>query len=197
MFHDIPKSVLVRMRHLEELERKRDVEHDETQQRLLQVPEATGRFLSVVAATAPKGTWLEIGTSGGYSALWLALAAREVGATLFTHEIQDWKIELARETFCEARVEDVVQLVTGDAGAHLDKYADIAFCFMDADKEDYRDQYDAIVSRMVPGGILTADNFDSHREILEDMAVYALQDKRMDNIIVPIGSGVLLGRKVG
>ncbi len=197
MFQVIPKIVLSRMRFLEELETERDAEHDEAKQRLLQVPEETGRFLSLVAASAPKGIWLEIGTSGGYSALWLSLAAREAGAKLITHEIQDWKIELARETFREAGVEDVVELVTGDAGAHLDKYDDIGFCFMDADKEDYRDQYDAVVSRMVPGGIMVADNIDSHRDMLEGMVSYALQDGRMDNIVVPIGSGLLFGRKVG
>jgi predicted O-methyltransferase YrrM len=197
MFHKIPKAIADRMAFLNELEVKRGNEYEDAEQRLLQVPEATGRFLALVAAAAPKGTWLEIGTSGGYSALWLSLAAREAGAKLLTHEIQEWKIDLARETFREAGVEDVVELITGDATAHLDDYGDISFAFLDGDKEDYRRQYDAIVPRMVPGGILTADNIDSHREVLQEMVAYALQDEHMDNMVVPIGSGVLVGRKVG
>ncbi len=197
MLHDIPEAIAQRMQFLEQMDAEHRVENLPPEIRLRQIPLETGRFIALMAANAPKGTWLEIGTSGGYSSLWLSLAAREVGATLFTHEIQDWKIELARETFREAGVEDVVELVIGDAGAHLNKYDNIAFCFMDADKEDYRNQYDAIVSRMVPGAILTADNVDSHRDLLADMVAYALQDQRMDNMVVPIGSGLLLGRRVG
>jgi len=195
MFHSIPEPIRKRMRYLQDLETRRDAEQDENKQRLLQIPEESGRFLALLAASAPRGKWIEIGTSGGYSALWLALAAREADAKLITHEIQDWKIELARETFRVAGVEDVVELVAGDASAHLGSYSDIAFCFMDADKEDYREQYDTVVARLVPGGIMTADNMNSHGHMLEETTAYIMLDPRMDNIVVPVGSGILVGRR--
>jgi len=192
MFHEIPDTILKRMTYLEDLDRRHRSENTPSSIRLRQVPRQTGKFLAVIAALAPKGLYLEIGTSGGYSAMWLALACRHVGAELVTFEVSKEKVILARETFREAGVEDVVTLVHGDARDYLDKYKGIAFCFLDAEKDMYAECYEKIVPNMVTGGILVADNVISHKDILESMVENALHDPRVDALIVPIGSGELV-----
>ena len=96
MFHDIPAEVLNRMRYLEEMDARHRREKLEHFDRLRQVPPETGRFLAVSAAGAPEGAWIEIGTSGGYSALWISLAARLRATRLTTFEISDAKVTVAR-----------------------------------------------------------------------------------------------------
>jgi caffeoyl-CoA O-methyltransferase len=192
MFHDIPDAIKKRMTYLENLDRQHRSENAPSHIRLKQVPRETGKFLAVMASLAPKGTYLEIGTSGGYSAMWLSLACRHAGTKLVTFEVSEEKVALARETFHLAGIEDVVKLIHGDARKYLDEYKDIAFCFLDAEKELYAECYDKMVPNMLKGGILVADNIISHKEILEKMVDRASCDQRVDALVVPIGSGELV-----
>ncbi|MDH4211126.1 MAG: O-methyltransferase [candidate division WOR-3 bacterium] len=192
MFHKIPDQVKTRMGYLEDLDRQHRSEGAPSNIRLRQVPRETGKFLAIMASLAPAGTYLEIGTSGGYSALWLALACRELGRKLITFEILPQKVDIARETFRAAEVEDVVELIPGDAREYLDNCSDISFCFLDAEKEMYRECYEKIIPNMVEHGILIADNVISHKDVLKDMVEHALSDRRVDTVVVPIGSGLLL-----
>jgi NTP pyrophosphatase (non-canonical NTP hydrolase) len=127
----------------------------------------------------------------------LALACREVGRTLTTFEVLPEKADLARETFQAAQVEDVVTLAVGDARERLQDHREIAFCFLDAEKEVYAGCYELVVPRMVPGGLLIADNAINHREMLQPMLDRALSDERVNALIVPIGNGELVCRKRG
>ncbi|MGB2989146.1 MAG: O-methyltransferase, partial [Candidatus Zixiibacteriota bacterium] len=86
MFHDIPKAIEERMRYLVSLDENDRLDGTPDVQRLRQIPPETGKFIALLAATAPEGAYLEIGTSAGYSTLWLALACQEVGRTLITFE---------------------------------------------------------------------------------------------------------------
>ena len=196
MFQNIPKEVAARMDYLQAL----DKEHRGTDmphvQRLRQIPPETGKFIALLAVLAPGGTYLEIGTSGGYSALWLSLACREVGRKLVTFELMEEKINLAKETFKAAEVEDVVELVEGDAREYLDGYKNVSFCFLDPEKEVYTDCYDKIIPNMIAGGILVADNAISHKDVLEPFLNRAMSDNRVDAVVVPIGRGELLCRKL-
>jgi caffeoyl-CoA O-methyltransferase len=196
VFHDIQRAVEQRMRYLESLDDKDRLDGTPTLRRLRQIPPETGKFIALLAATAPEGTYLEIGTSAGYSTLWLALACREVGRKLVTFEVLEEKARLARETFKAAGVEDVVELVVGDAREHLHAYKDISFCFLDAEKEVYHDCYEKTISNLVKGGLLVADNAISHEKVLKPMLDRALNDARVDALIVPIGRGELLCRRL-
>jgi caffeoyl-CoA O-methyltransferase len=196
MFHNIPQPILDRMRYLEEIDTQDRQDGTPRLQRLRQIPPETGRFLALLAAGAPQGAWIEIGTSAGYSTLWLALACRAAGRTLTTFEVLEEKAALARETFHLAEVEDTVTLVAGDARGHLANRGDIAFCFLDAEKEVYAACYELVVPRLVAGGLLAADNAISHQETLQPLLDRALSDERVDALIVPIGKGELVCRKV-
>ncbi len=75
MLHNIPELVKKRMRYLEKLDAEDRVDGTPRMQRLRQIPPETGKFLSIIAAGAPRGEFIEIGTSAGYSTMWLSLAA--------------------------------------------------------------------------------------------------------------------------
>jgi hypothetical protein len=119
MFLDIPEVVRLKMEELEKRDTADRVDGTSRLDRLRQIPAETGQFIAVLAASVPEGAWIEIGTSAGYSALWLSLACRERGKTLTTYEILASKSAMAAETFAEAQVGDVVSLVEGDFLDHV------------------------------------------------------------------------------
>ncbi len=196
MFHDIPQPLADRMRHLETIDTADRNDGTARMERLRQIPPETGKFISLLCASAPDGGIVEIGTSAGYSTLWLALAARATGRRLTTFEVLEDKLELAREAFRLSAVEDVVTLIAGDAREFLPGFKDIGFCFLDAEKEIYGDCYDLVIPNLVKGGLLVADNAINHRETLQPMLDRALGDSRVDALIVPIGKGELVCRKI-
>ena len=197
MFHSISKSILDRMAYLERVDARDRQDGTHTPLRLRQVPPQVGRFLALLAAAAPAGQFLEIGTSAGYSGLWLSLACAQRGARLITFELLPEKVQMARETFRAAGVERDVQIVEGDVRVNLPAYtAEVGFCFLDTDKPLYEDCYDQVVPGLVPGGLLVADNVISHAEVLRPFIEKALSDPRLDAVVVPIGQGVLVCRKI-
>lgn len=195
MFHDIPDNLMEQMRTLEEIDARDREDGTPVHQRLRQVPRETGRFLALMAASAPAGHYLEIGTSAGYSSLWIALALRSRGLKLTTYEIIEEKILLARDSLHKAGLEEVVDVVQGDARKHLKQRKGVAFCFLDAEKDVYAQCYESLVPNLVPGGILIADNVTSHKEQLRGFTERAMSDVRVDSMIVRIGKGLLLCRR--
>jgi predicted O-methyltransferase YrrM len=195
IFHDIPTDMLQQMHELERRDETDRNNGTSRLDRLRQIPPETGRFLALWAASAPEGIVIEIGTSAGYSALWLVLACRATGRTLTTFEVLPQKVALARETFSRAGVNDVIRLVEGDVLDHADEIERVGFCFLDAEKEAYEACYDLVVPRLVPGGLLIADNAINHRETLQPMLDAALVDERVDALIATVGTGELVCRK--
>ena len=196
MFHDLPDIIEKRMKFLEGIDSMDRNDGTPRLERLRQIPPETGKFLSILAASAHKGTFLEIGTSAGYSTLWNALVCKSIGNIVTTFEILKEKSKLAEETFKETNMEDYIELILGDARDYINNYKNIAFCFLDAEKEVYWECYDLIIPNMVKGGILIADNAINHYETLKPMLDNALTDDRVDALIVPIGKGELLCRKI-
>ena len=196
MFHSIPKSIHDRMRYLEQIDSRDRDGHTPQMRRLRQVLPETGRFIALLSSMAPNGLRVEIGTSGGYSTLWLTLAGGAERNRIVTFEILAEKAHIARETFKLARVEHFVELIVGDARQHLGRYDGIGFCFLDAEKEVYADCYEAVIPKLVHGGLMAADNLISHREALQPWLDRALGDERVDSLVIPIGKGVLVSRKI-
>ncbi|MGH2582485.1 MAG: O-methyltransferase [Anaerolineales bacterium] len=192
---NIPKPIQERMQFLEERDAKDRKDGTAHIKRLRQIPPETGMLLALLASSAPNGQVLEIGTSGGYSTLWLALACRKRGDRVTTFELLPDKADIARETFAKAQVDDVVDLVHGDARSRIKDYEEVSFCFLDAEKEMYTEFYDEIVINLVRGGILVADNVVSHREELAEFIEEARRDKNMDSVLLPVGKGLLVSVK--
>lgn len=195
MFWRIPERMEARMRQLERIDALDRANGTPQQARLRQVPEVTGKCLAMLAACSPGGKILEIGTSAGYSAMWISLACMEKGVTLTTFEVSPEKARIAKETFEATDLEKVAQIVEGDARDHLSTYADVAFCFLDAEKDVYTECYELVIPRLVQGGLLVADNVISHRDALQDFMTIALSDNRVDSLVVPVGNGLLICRR--
>jgi predicted O-methyltransferase YrrM len=187
--------MLARMAQLEEIDARDRKDGTGRLERLRQVPREVGRFVAILAAGAPPGRWVEIGTSAGYSTLWLALACREVGTRLTTFEVLDAKAALARETFALAGVDDVVEFVHADVRERLAGLDGISFCFLDSEKADYGELYEAFVPRLVPGGLLVADNAVGFEDVMLPMLDGARADGRVDAVLVPFLTGQLICRK--
>lgn len=196
MFHDIPAEIVTEMKRLEAIDARDRIDGTPHPQRMRQIPAETGKFLALLLANAPAGRVIEIGTSAGYSAMWLALACRATGRTVTTFEVLEKKVQLAQATFAAAGVEDVITLIHDDARQHLASIKEICFCFLDAEKEIYGECYDLVVPNLAPGGLLVADNIVSHRQALLSMIEHALADERVDATVVPVGKGLLLVRKI-
>ena len=196
MFHNIPENIMKRMKYLEEIDSRDRNDGTPRLRRLRQITPDTGRFLSILAASAPKGEFLEIGTSAGYSTLWIAIACKLTENKVITFEILKEKIELAKETFKTTNMERYIELIEGDARKFIKNLKKISFCFLDATKRIYEECYDLVIPNMVRGGIFVADNAITHYETLKPMLEKALADKRVDALIVPIGKGELLCRKL-
>ena len=195
MFHTIPTPMHRRMEFLEEIDARDRTDGTPHHLRLRQVNPDTGRFLALLAAAAPPGRCIEIGASAGYSTMWLALAAKETGATITTFEFNPAKEVLARQTFSEAGIDSQVEFILGDARDRLPHMNGISFCFLDAEKDLYRDCYDLVVPRLLTGGLLVADNVISHAPTLASLVQHARDDPRLDAVVVPIGKGLLLCRR--
>ncbi len=195
MFGQMDARLLARMRYLEAIDARDRVDATPQARRLRQIGPETGKFIALLAASAPPGVFLEIGTSAGYSALWLSLACREAGRRLTTMEVDPGKVSLAQETFREAGVESLIDLRPGDARRLMTGATSIAFCFLDAAKDIYQDCYEALVPAMVRGGVLVADNIITHRRELTAFLDRARNDVRVDSVVVPLGNGLLLCRK--
>ncbi len=196
MFHNIPEVIKKRMKYLEKIDSKDRLDGTPRMKRLRQIPPDTGKFLSIMAASAPKGNFLEIGTSAGYSTLWIALACQYRRIKMKTFEVLKEKVQMAKETFKVTNMNNFIDLVEGDARNYLKGIKNIAFCFLDAEKEVYEECYDLIIPNMVKGGLLIADNAINHYETLKPMIDKALADNRVDAMVVPIGKGELLCRRI-
>ncbi|MHA1975310.1 MAG: O-methyltransferase [Candidatus Hodarchaeales archaeon] len=196
MLIEIPTLIKERMEQLEKEDTKDRNDGTPRLQRLRQIPPESGKLLALLAASAPEGEIVEIGTSAGYSTLWIILACRYLGTIVTTYEILPEKVKLAENTFQQAKVESYVNLIPGDVREFLKNDENISFCFLDAEKEVYDDCYDLIIPKLVKGGFFIADNVISHEEELELFIQRALSDTRVDTLILPIGKGLLFSRKI-
>lgn len=188
MFHEISADMRRVMRELEE-------ETSRNQPFLRSVDTDVGRLLSLLAMSAPKGAFLELGSSGGYSALWLSLAARAKGVTLTTVDLDEKKFALARDNIARAGAAGTVQAVHGDAFDYAGRAEPIAFCFSDIEPPELNAKiYEQIVPRLVPGGWLVVDNVTSPR-VQTALIERARTDPRVDCVLLPFPKGDLVCRK--
>ena len=127
--------------------------------RYLSVPESDGRLLRVLVEAIDAKHVVELGTSTGYSGLWMLLALTRTGGRLTSYEIDRGRHQLARDNFERAGVLSQATLVLGDAhieSTRLRKSIDLLF--IDADKEGYFDYLTELGPMVRPGGLIAAHN---------------------------------------
>lgn len=131
-------------------------------QTYLSVPVEDGRALRMFAEGANAQHVVEVGTSTGYSGLWLCLALVNTGGRLTTFEADRGRAAEARRHFEEAGCADRVTVVEGDAHrtvAQVEGPVDLVF--IDADKEGYVDYLDQLLPKVRAGGWILAHNITS------------------------------------
>ena len=163
---------------------------------LLPVGEDVGRFLhALILARRPRRI-LELGTSYGYSTLFLADAARIVGARVITMELADYKQAHARAELAEAGLADVVDFRCGDAVAMT--AADpgqFDFALLDIWKELYLPCFEALYPRLADEGVICADNMIEPAMARPEVRQYraAVQARPdLQTALLPIGQGIEL-----
>jgi predicted O-methyltransferase YrrM len=121
----------------------------------LNVTTREGRFLRQVTESVGAKRVVEIGTSSGYSTLWLAMAVRGTGGQVITHDMDPKVLQIARENFKKAGVENLIEVVEGDAHETVKKLeGPIDVLFLDADKKGYIDYLEKLLPLVRPGGLV-------------------------------------------
>jgi len=115
------------MAELEHFGRTNDTSTTDRPRRMLNITRDTGSFLAVLVTATLARRVLEIGTSNGYSTLWLASAARAIGGSVTTVELSEYKVGLASTNFARAGLAPFISLVHDDAGRVLERSGDGAF----------------------------------------------------------------------
>src|SRR5919204_1409940 len=160
MLDDRVRAVLARLEQEDVREREQGVTRE---LRSRAVEPTTGRFLFCLVAPQPECSVLEIGGSRGYSAIWLAAAARILGGRVLSLEYDPVKCEAWRRNVAEAGLEEWADLIEGDALETLPRIEDVFdVCFIDAEKEDYERLFQLARPKLELGAVVVADNILSH-----------------------------------
>lgn len=166
-------------------------------QRFRNVEPETAELLGVLVRAMQARRVLEIGTSNGYSTIWLADAAEAVGGSVLSLEVEAERTALARANLEEAGVAGFVVLRTADAGEELAAFEDSAFdlVFLDAERPAYVGYWPQLVRILRPNGLLVVDNTLSHANQLVEFSELVYGDRRVTSTLVTVGAGVLLAVK--
>ena len=184
---------------LEQFGRTNDLAVSERSQRMLNITHDTGEFLAVLIRAMRAQRVLEIGTSNGYSTLWLASAARAIEGSVTTVESSDFKIELAAKNFARSGLAPLIVQIHDDAGHVLAQTGDAAFdlIFLDSERGEYPGWWPEIKRILRPGGLLVVDNAVSHAAELAGFMDSVRADTDFMTSLVPIGNGEFLATRSG
>ena len=165
--------------------------------RMLNITRDTGEFLAVLALASGARRILEVGTSNGYSTLWLAQAARTFGGSVTTVECDDSKAALASANFARSGLAPFIELVHEDAGPFLRRAPDRAYdlLFLDCERQEYAGWWPDLCRALRRGGLLIVDNATSHAEELRPLRALAAADPQFATCLVPVGKGEFLAVK--
>lgn len=185
---------------LEELEgfgKANDGSTAERPRRMLNITRDTGEFLAVLVRATLARRVLEIGTSNGYSTLWLADAARAIGGSVVTIELSEYKTGLAALNFARSGLSTYISLVRDDAGRVLERSGDGAFdlVFLDSERPAYPGWWPHLKRVLRPGGLLVVDNATSHATEMAPFVTLVTADSDFSTSLVSVGKGEFLAVK--
>ena len=182
---------------LERFGEANDAANTERPRRMLNITRDTGELLSVLVRAMAARRVLEIGTSNGYSTLWLAEAARDIGGSVTTVELSESKIRLASENFARSGLLPFIRSIHEDAGRVLERSEADAFdlVFLDSERPEYPGWWPHLRRVLRPGGLLVVDNATSHPEQMAPFVALVTADAGFTTSLVPVGNGEFLAVK--
>lgn len=171
----------------------------------MQVDVIEGRFLKMLVRLAGARTILEVGTFTGYSALMMAEGLPDDGR-LITCEVDPKAEAIARRYFSESQHGRKITLRMGPALETIKTLSGpLDLVFIDADKANYSNYYEASLPLLKPGGLIVADNVLWSGKVLDpkdddDHAIVAFDkmvqsDRRVENVCLTVRDGMMLARK--
>jgi len=173
----------------------------------MQVATSQCHFLHLIIKTSNIKNALEIGTFTGLSALSIALALPDDGKLIALDKNEETS-KVAKDFFKKANLDDKIQTMIKPALDSLDELKNSKFdmVFIDADKMNYKKYYEKSLSLMDKGGLIIVDNvlwhgevadkdnFDKYTINIREFNSYVSNDKRVEQIIVPLGDGMTVCR---
>jgi caffeoyl-CoA O-methyltransferase len=176
---------------------------EKTQIPEMMVGEVEGRFLEFLVRATGARRVLELGTFTGYSSISMARGLPD-GGRIISCDVNEETNAIARRYAEEAGVADRIEYRLGPALetiAELDGTFDLVF--IDADKENYRNYYDAVLPKLADDGLILADNALRNGRVLEEDSGepmqafndYVLNDERVECVLLTVRDGILLVRK--
>ena len=165
---------------------------------LISVGHEAGELINLLAKGVNARRILELGTSYGYSTLWLAEAASCTNGTVVTTELVPEKLAHAREVVAGAGLDGRVEFRLGDARDIVDSLEGfVDFVLLDLWKETYVECFDRLYSKLSPGALIVADNMlrpERHRPAAEQYRAHVRSKRGMTSVLLPVGNGLELSR---
>lgn len=177
------------------------VELEKTIQDFWNVDRPSANFLNMMVKITNSKSALEIGTSNGYSGIWIAKALKQTGGHLTTLEYWEKRSSLAIENFKRAGVNDIITTITGDAIEILKEMKEknspkFDFIFVDANKAEYIEYYKSYDSLLDVGGVIIADNILSHYKKTKDFVETLMNNPNYQSQILNFEAGMMLSYKI-
>ncbi len=187
-------TLVALLKELEQFGRENDARATDRSQKMLNITPDTGQFLLLLIRALKAERVLEIGTSNGYSTLWLAHAVQPLGGSVITLDISSAKADMARANFTRAGLQAWIDLKVLDAGEFLRQQANevFDFIFLDSNREAYLAWWHDLQRVLVSGGLLVSDNAISHAHEMVDFVRAVQQTHGYLTSLVPVGNGELV-----
>ncbi len=159
----------------------------------------TGNFISMLIKASGAKNVLELGTSNGYSTLWIADALKQTKGHLTTIEFWEKRQCLAREYIADCGLSDYVTFKIGQAYDIIqtelqNEMYDLVF--IDANKQEYLSFFQAVHPILKKGGILLADNVISHAKKVEPFLEAVANNSEYQSQVLDLPDGLLMAYKL-
>jgi predicted O-methyltransferase YrrM len=160
-------------------------------------PESARLLHLLVLATGARRV-LELGSSNGYSTIWLGTAVGALEGQMVSVDLDPGRLGEARANLAAAGLAATVELRLEDAAATLAGAADSSWdlVFLDAERPEYPAYWADLVRVLPPGGLLVVDNVLSHADEVADFRTLVSADRRTEEALVPTGAGLLLVTRI-
>ncbi|MBO1581702.1 O-methyltransferase [Bacillus sp. XF8] len=182
---------------LEKYGKDYDRTKEKREERLRNISREMGQFLSILLKGCSAQRILEIGTSNGYSTIWLANAAQETKGIVTTVELSSERVAEALVNFEKASLRHRIDIHNQEAGAFLDAQVNRSFdfIFLDSERTQYMWWWENIKRILEPKGFLVIDNAISHTEELAEFIQMIEEEEMFETVLLAFQKGAFVARK--